>query len=120
VANNLQIVASFGPKSDCVVISDTISGHISRVCVEDMLARVVGRYQKYVDVLRQGWHEVPHLYGTTCIGIAATFALIYRIAHTPPGGHITRFKERYMVMRPEDDRLIAYPRDYVTDKDLLK
>ncbi|CAG2114411.1 unnamed protein product [Medioppia subpectinata] len=85
-----------------------------------MLARVVGRYQKYVAVIKQGWDEVPTLFFSVGIGVVAGICMVYRVAHTPPGGHITRFKERYMVMRPNDDRLIGYPKEYVTDRELLK
>jgi len=85
-----------------------------------MLGRVVGRTQKYVDAFKQGWNEVPHLYGSMSIGVFAFIMLIYRAAHTPPGGYITRFKERYMIMRPDDDRLVGYPKEYVTDRHLLK
>lgn len=47
-------------------------------------------------MLKEGWNEVPHLYGSLTIGAVALIAYVYRVAHTPPGGYITRFKERYM------------------------
>jgi hypothetical protein len=89
---------------------------------------------------KQGWNEVPFLYAGFALGFAGISIATIRILRWPTGGYVTRYKERYMglnysslylffiltyfyfilVMRPQDERLVGYPKEYVTDNHLLK
>ncbi|CAG2116274.1 unnamed protein product [Medioppia subpectinata] len=66
-----------------------------------------------VAVIKQGWDEVPTLFFSVGIGVVAGVCMVYRVAHTPPGGHITRFKERYMGDRDLDRLMTGISRDLI-------
>jgi len=85
-----------------------------------MLAKGVGVCNRVWATFKQGWNDVPFLYAGFAVGFAGISVWCVRLLHWPTGGYITRYKERYLVMRPDDERLVGYPKEYVTDNHLLK
>lgn len=65
------------------------------------------------------WPEtyVSVLFAAIGIGIAASIAIPLEISHE---AWVARFKKYYTIYRPNDPRLVLYPKEYITDKQYLK
>ena len=80
-----------------------------------------GRQLRYIkSELIRGWYEIPYLYFTGVLFLIGTCGTFYHVRRLPSTDNlITRHKERYIVIRPDDPRLLTYPPEYVTDKDVI-
>jgi len=72
------------------------------------------------DYCQRGFNERPETFITAgLVTIASLLAIKHNITW-PEGGYVIRYKERYMILRPDDERLIDYPEEFVTDYQWLK
>ena len=80
------------------------------------------RFQELKKVLVDGYKEIPYLYVTLSIIPIMLPFYIYNESNrqTNPEEYTFRHKERYVVVRPDDQRLIGYPRRFITDLHLLE
>lgn len=77
-------------------------------------------YQPVSVLFKQGLKEWPELYFGlfhAVFGIIVTnyIAFRYELGHE----FVARYKRKYTVFRPDDDRVKLYPRNFVTDKHYL-
>jgi len=69
---------------------------------------------------KQGWNEIPETYGTVFLFIIGGAKVIHYELKRPEGGFIMRYKERYYIVRSNDERLKGYPKQYITDQHLVQ
>lgn len=69
----------------------------------------------------RGWYEIPYLYTTIGIVAFSGVGVVYKAMNLKTlEDTVMRHKEHYIVVRPDDARLKKYPREFITDIDLVK
>lgn len=78
------------------------------------------RYQILRREIIRGWYEIPYIYFIIGGFVLSGSIVAYKtLVNIPVEDRYVRYKNRYLVVRPDDVRLDKYPLSYITDKDLL-
>lgn len=79
------------------------------------------RLQQLKNDIYRGWYQVPHFFVSLgLIGASTVLVIYHHLTKLPDDQIFSRYKTRYLVIRPDDPRLDKYPLEYVTEKDIVQ